>query len=365
MMPPSFSNDGNKTGSGPGRGVPGYHHVVKSVATALRRRCGVRAGDRVILAVSGGCDSVAMARAMAILAVSRKWRLKPVIGHVQHHLRGEESEDDARFAESLAVELELPFIRTDIDVVGEVACGGGSAAGNLESCARRLRYRALNEMAVSCNAAFVATGHHADDQLETLLMRLIRGASVSGLRGIAWRRRPASYRRVTLIRPMLGLTREELIDFLSGLDQRWREDRMNADMRFLRSRLRHEVLPLLRGLRPDVAVRSVDLSDHFRQLHQLLKSEAGRYHERVGRTATGGYIIDRGESRLMPKPVLIMLLRRLCSELGARKDRLGLNALKPVVRAIRDTRGGERTFDLSTGLVIIVRRGEVVVGVKG
>ncbi|MFK7789287.1 MAG: tRNA lysidine(34) synthetase TilS, partial [Phycisphaeraceae bacterium] len=154
-----------------------YHPLVRSVARALRERCDVEPSSAIVVACSGGADSVALLRALAMLAPRRKWQLRVIVGHINHHLRNE-ADDDAAFVEALAGVLSLPFARRDIRPA--------DLPGNLEANARDLRYQSLAEIAKEHGASLIATAHHADDQLETLLMRMLRGSSVAGLRGIAW-----------------------------------------------------------------------------------------------------------------------------------------------------------------------------------
>lgn len=235
-----------------------YHPLVRHVAAGLRRRCGVVEGDAIVLAVSGGADSVALLRAMHLLAPRRTWRLRLVVGHVQHHLR-DDAEHDARFVAALAATLGLPFARRDVHPHHH--------GGNLEATARRQRYAALVQIAAEHDARLIATAHHADDQLETLLMRLVRGTGVRGLRGIAWRHgasRDESARGISVIRPMLAATHDEAVSLLGQLQQTWCEDASNADRTRLRARLRATVTPRLRELHPRVARHAVALADAVR-----------------------------------------------------------------------------------------------------
>lgn len=327
-----------------------YHPLVKAIVRALRRRCGVGQGAKLLVAVSGGSDSVAMLRALAVVAPRRTWRLELVVGHVQHNLRpAEEGEQDDQLVSGLADELGLPLLRADLDIAAE--------GNNVEAAARRQRYEALADMAESCGASFVATGHHGDDQLETMLMRLLRGASVKGMAGIAWRR-PLAGPDLTLIRPMLATDRATVRSFLEVIGQPWREDRTNADLSRWRARLRHDVLPVLRQIRPDAARKAVQLSEHMTQAwHVLVEAidDAVNWVDVEDNVA----VIDRAEARSMPRVVLMGVLRRLLSDAGMSKDKLGRRNLSPIVRAIRDTRGGCRTFDLGAAGKVAVTRNEV------
>lgn len=337
---------------------PAHHRLTRRIAGDLRRHCGLEAGERLLVAVSGGADSVALLRALAALAERRRWRLRLSVAHVQHHLRGDAAEHDARFVEGLARELGLDCHRTDLEpaVAGE--------GRNLEAWARRQRYAALARMADEAGARFIVTAHHADDQLETLLMRLVRGTSVRGLRGIAWRR-AMSEASATLLRPMLGATRAEVLDFLHAVGQPWCEDHTNADVTRDRARLRQVVLPVLHALRDDAPQQAVRLADHARDVHRLVRREVGRQFKRLVRVEAGQWSLPRDEARALPRVVLMGLLRRVLREAGVPGDRLTRAAVGPVAQAVRDGRGGERRFELAGGVRVGVRREGVAVWREG
>lgn len=339
-----------------------YHPLVRAVAKALRQRCGVVPGASIVVACSGGADSVALLRACSLLAGRRKWQLKLIVGHVQHHLR-EEAEDDAHFVEELAEQLSLPYARRDI--------APGEMPGNLEANARALRYKALGEIAAEHAAATIATAHHADDQLETLLMRLLRGASVSGLRGIAWEQKTEQKKvsdtfslfsltdTFSLIRPMLAIDQREILQFLDQLDQPWREDATNADTGRTRAKLRHDILPLLKQLQPDCTTRALELAEHFGDLHALVQQAAD---ETLGDDdASPGVILSRKHARTMNRAVLTERLRQALLDAGVPADRLSRHALLPVILAAQDRTGGERSFGFANHVAIVITRASIAI----
>jgi len=357
--------------------VPFSHHpLVKAVALGLRRRCGVCEGAHVLVAVSGGGDSVALLRALVALKDRRRWRLRLTVGHVQHHLRGESAEADAGFVEELARQLTLPRRRADLELSGE--------SGNVEAAARRGRYRALAEMAQACGAGFIATGHHGDDQLETLLMRVLRGAGTGGMRGIAWQRKlgagirdqgsvvqedrgasppipkPESPTPLTLIRPMLAVTRSQITDYLHAIGQPWREDHTNADVSRWRARLRAEVLPVLEAIRPGAGRKATGFADQLRDVHRVLEEAVGEVMKQVEREGEVSCLV-REACRRMNRAVLSELIRRLLSGAGVPGDRLGGKRVGQVVRAVGDGEGGERAFGFAGGVTVTVTRDRVTV----
>jgi len=204
----------------------------------LRRAWPVEAWgpEGVLVAVSGGADSVALLRGLAAIAEGTSAQL--CVAHLNHGLRGAEGEADAEFVQGLSEELALPAVIGDADVRHEQRGGEG-----MEAAARRVRYRFLRDEAERRGLRYVAVGHTADDQAETVLHRLLRGTGVRGLAGMPRVRTlsPA----VSLIRPLLGCRREELRDYLRSIGQAWREDASNEDPRYTRNRLRKKLIPLL------------------------------------------------------------------------------------------------------------------------
>ncbi len=189
----------------------------------------------VLLAVSGGADSVALLRAMAALKTRGAGRL--CVAHFNHQLR-DGADEDERFVVDLCQRFDLVCETGRHDVEQSATLSGEG----IEETARRVRYAFLSETAGRLGARFVATAHTADDQAETILHRIVRGTGIVGLAGMS-RSRP--FGPVTLLRPLLSIRRHELLEYLSDLGQPFREDPSNADRRFTRNRIRHELLPLL------------------------------------------------------------------------------------------------------------------------
>jgi tRNA(Ile)-lysidine synthase len=195
----------------------------------------------IIVAVSGGADSVALLRSL-----TETYGGRLVVAHFNHGLRGAESEQDAEFVAELAGQLRLPCRAERRDMRAE------ASGRNLEAAARQARYEWLQSVAKSEGLDCVATGHNANDQAETVLFHLLRGTGLTGLRGIARHRRIAA--DVQVIRPLLSANRADIERYLNSLSQPWRQDSSNADRRFRRNRIRHELLPLLeRDFNPRVA----------------------------------------------------------------------------------------------------------------
>jgi tRNA(Ile)-lysidine synthase len=303
------------------------HPFVKAIVDRLADPCVLAPGDRLIIACSGGADSVALALALAAIHDRQPWAFELHLAHIDHQLRGT-SAADAVFVESLASDLNLPCH------VRRVACEP------TEASAREARYAALIEIAREIDADAIATAHHADDQLETMLMRLVRGTSVTGLAGIDPRNLIDG---VPVVRPMLGVTHEQSTAFcrVSGWD--WREDETNAQADRWRNVLRLEALPTLHELRADASTKASEAADALREVRDALDWMI----DRIDTT-------DRTELAQLPVALLGGVIRKRCVAAGVSADRLGGDTLRPILDAIRDGSGESRTFDLAGGAVVNV-----------
>jgi len=217
----------------------------KKLRAALRH-FGVGAQDSIIAAVSGGADSVALLDALVRFQRSEGPPGSIVVAHLNHQLRGEESDEDEAFVRGLADRLELPVFAERVAVAERAK----AEKQNLEAVARRLRYEFLLRVAEARGANVVFTAHTLDDQAETILMRLIRGSGAEGLRGV--HQVITLNDGVNLIRPMLGITRAEVIGHCEHYKLAFRSDSSNFLADFTRNRVRLELLPMLETFNPRV-----------------------------------------------------------------------------------------------------------------
>lgn len=205
--------------------------VFQNFVRLIRSRKLVAPGDKVLLALSGGADSTALL--CLFLEIRSQLDLELAGAHLNHGLRGKESEADAEFVHSLAADYHLPC------VVEELSPGERPKGGNAEARAREQRYRFLQRIGDSLGAHRIALGHTRNDQAETVLLRLLRGSGSLGLAAI-----PVS-RGDRFIRPLLSIEREDLRTYLRSRGVGWREDSSNRDLRFARNKVRHELIPWL------------------------------------------------------------------------------------------------------------------------
>ncbi|MFZ0314900.1 MAG: tRNA lysidine(34) synthetase TilS [Candidatus Korobacteraceae bacterium] len=279
--------------------MPYYSPVHEKVLRYIRDQDLLRAGDRVAAAVSGGADSVALLR--VLLALRSELGIVLAVAHFNHGLRGQSSEADEALVAELATAHGLDFFAGH----GKVSDYASTAKLGIEAAGRELRYRWFTQLAVQQRFDSIATAHTWDDQAETVLLKFLRGAGTRGLAGIypildlsspggsfgakaplqkmavdgAAEAAPLQITvspdvTLRIVRPLLGVSRQEVESYLESLAQSWREDESNLDHRFLRNRLRHELLPLLereynpkiRRLLNDVADTARAEEDYWREL---------------------------------------------------------------------------------------------------
>ena len=281
---------------------------------------------RVAVALSGGSDSMALLHLLRGLAAAGDLQLRGVI-HVNHQLRGDQSEADERFCRDVAVRVGLPMHVERIDVAAERRLAGGS----LEAVARRLRYAALTRGAAALGSDRIAVGHTRDDQAETVLLKLLRGAGATGLGGIY-------PRRGNLVRPLLGMGREELRAWLSAEGHDWREDATNADTTLTRNRIRGELLPYLeQTFAPhvrEILARTADMMrDEAALLDDLASARVVEVVEQVGDMVS----MDRAALNRLP-PALGRRVVRAALRLASGDRWAGLAEVETVLEVARGHR---------------------------
>ncbi|MGA3197622.1 MAG: tRNA lysidine(34) synthetase TilS [Terriglobales bacterium] len=268
------------------------HELATRLLRTIRKQDLLHAGDRVAVAVSGGADSV------ALLCLFEE--LRPDLGivlsvaHVNHKLRGAESDQDEQFVRELAGAHSLDFHAVDAPVNKRQPTEGDAVADSgVEASARKLRYDFFGHLARRESLSRIATAHTLDDQAETVLLRIFRGTGIRGLAGVHPRfclrgpRDDESADPATMshegsraddqpmripgapkvVRPLLGLRRAELRDYLQARGQEWREDSSNEDMRFLRNRVRKQLLPIIADEYGAAAI------EHIAELAEIARAE--------------------------------------------------------------------------------------------
>ena len=258
----------------------------------------------VLVAVSGGADSVALLHALQRMCPPQaEGRL--IAAHYNHSLRGSESEGDELFVRELAAALGVECIveRAPWSKIERVS----------EAEARHIRYEFLRRAAAQCGARYVAFAHTADDQAETILFRLLRGTGIAGLSGMP-RTRPLT-EAVTLIRPLLKVRRHTLRSYLQALAQPYREDSSNLNLRFARNRLRNELLPRLAvEYDPAIVEKLLALGAQAAELAAETKRSAEAVIEKAVEMDSAGFRVYRQRipsfSRQVLREMFVQLWRR-------------------------------------------------------
>jgi tRNA(Ile)-lysidine synthase len=300
-------------------------------------------GSRVLVGVSGGSDSVALALVLRDLSEHGGFSVV-ALAHVNHQLRAEANRDE-EFCRQLAKALNIPIKVETVDVRAYAV----SQRLSIEDAARRLRYECLRRCAVELSADRVAVGHTRDDQAETFLLKLIRGAGMTGLGGIY-------PQRGEVVRPLLDISRSELRGYLTAIGHTWVEDDTNADVTNPRNRIRHRVLPelnLVAGADTSGAIaRAAGLA---REDSQWLDELAESRFRAVVRESASGLDIDAAGLDGEPLPVQRRILLRALRMVSEGRE-IGLDHVEAALAVAAGLTGGA---DVPGGRVEL-RRGKLV-----
>ncbi len=255
------------------------HNLAQPVLNYIRKQDLVGPGDRVGVAVSGGADSIALLR--ILLELRPDLGIVLVLVHVNHLLRGSESDGDEQFVRELSTRFDLPFFSVRRDVKAYAA----EKKISIETAARDLRYGYFKELLRKGEFNKLATAHTLDDQAETVLLKLARGAGTRGLAGIYPKvlvvrseEQRSPHRQSAIVRPLLSIERKNLDRYLAQIHQPWREDSTNAQLHHTRNRIRHEILPrLCTEVNPQVRRTLAEVSEIARAEEEFWQAEVQRH----------------------------------------------------------------------------------------
>jgi len=212
---------------------------LQRTAAEIQKRRLLSRGSKILVAVSGGADSMVLLSLLNSLAKQNRWKIS--VAHFNHRLRGRASDADEQLVVRTAEKLSLPFFCERADVAGFAR----RSKISVEMAARKLRHEFLARTARRQKFSAIALAHHADDQVELFFLRLLRGAGGDGLAGMKWRSPSPADKTIFLVRPLLDFSKHELLEFARETKIRFREDATNFSIDFLRNRIRNELLPLL------------------------------------------------------------------------------------------------------------------------
>src|SRR5436853_1362926 len=304
--------------------------LARRVAEAARTRRLFSRGDRLLVAGSGGPDSVALLSLLTEL--SQSWTLVLWAVHVHHGLRGAESEEDARFVARLCERLGVELINERVDVTGPAR---RRARQSLQEYAREARYAAMQRVGQACGSDKIALGHTADDQAETLLMWMLRGSGTTGLSGIPPTRGPQ------FIRPLLDFSRADIVAYLEAQGLEFREDSSNAKLLYLRNRVRHELLPTLRRFNPALLKVLGRQAEILREEDLCLQQSVSQHLVQMAREdAEGTVAVNRDALLALPLALQRRMVRTLIRQTSGMVKAPTFGAVSAVLDQVIHGRSG-------------------------
>ncbi|MBM3934459.1 MAG: tRNA lysidine(34) synthetase TilS [SAR202 cluster bacterium] len=336
------------------------NRAVVNLESAVRREVAAAglSGSRIVVAVSGGQDSLALLHALS--RQSQKLRIELVCAHLDHGLRGEASAADHTFVAAVAAGLGIPFAGGHANVAAVRKAGGMS----VEEAARAARYAFLTRTARENGAAAVALGHTLDDQAETVLLHILRGSGIAGLRGMALlSEREIEGAAINLLRPMLGLRRADTAAYCQALELAPRLDESNLDTRFTRNRVRLELIPLLETFNPAIRESLARLARSAADIDDFATANARDLLSGVVSPVPGGVSLNRQGLGGLPDALRVVAVRE-----ALRQVRKGLEGIEEAhLDAVLDVAAGRagRSTDLPGGLEAVAGYDEVVISRRG
>lgn len=250
--------------------------------------------NKLLIAVSGGVDSIVLAH------LCKMSKMEFSIAHCNFNLRGEESDADEAFVKDLAENMEVPFFTQSFNTLKFAENAGIS----IQMAARELRYNWFEELSNSMEFDYTLTAHHANDNLETFLINLIRGTGPEGLQGIKDKHRQ-------LIRPLINFSRSEIEEFANTESLKWREDSSNASDKYMRNRIRHHMVPLMQELNPQLLESFAKTQQHLNESMELVEDYMSLLYPKIISRDVFGYALDIAFLKKVPnsKQVLYQLLK--------------------------------------------------------
>lgn len=286
---------------------------LEKLETIAFDNCKLNMKSPILVGVSGGADSLALLEGLNALGFSL------VIAHLDHSLRSE-SRDEAEFVRDFAASKALPFYSQRVDVFAYAK----TESQSIEEAARSLRYQFLFEQARKHHCQAVAVGHHADDQVETILMHFLRGAALPGLIGMPFYQLPSQWDElIPLVRPLLTIWKDEITTFVQSLGLTPCKDQSNWDVKYHRNRIRHELIPTLTDFNPQIKII-------IQRMAEILQEEENYMSEQADKAFIDCLVDQNREQIALSKPVF----ESLPEAVKRRVLRLAVEHLRPGLRNI-------------------------------
>ena len=310
------------------------------IETALREYHLCAPGDCLIVAVSGGADSVAL---LDLLASTTCYSFRLIVAHLNHLLRKEASNSDEQFVKALAERYGLPceVARVEVNKLAQ------TQRLSLEEAGRLARYAFFEKLRQRHHAVAVAVAHHADDQAETLLLRLLRGAGTAGLASMT------HGTAATVIRPLLGVRREELRNHLAQRNIPFHDDASNLDRSFLRNRVRHELLPLLSRYNPAITERLTATATLLHDDEQLLEQITRQVWQQLATKGAGWVALPRGPLQEQATGMRLRLYRTAIVEVAGDLRKIERKHCQAIDHLLQGGQTGARVA-LPKGLTAVI-----------
>ncbi len=307
-------------------------------------------GDRVVVAVSGGPDSVALLHILDSLKEVYGIRLHAA--HLEHGLRGEESVEDMKFVESLCESLSIP-LTTGSEDIGEIAKRDGLS---VEAVARKARYAFLDEVLMETGFTKLATGHNANDQAETVLLNLMRGSGLAGLSGM----KPAMDDRI--VRPLIEARSSEIAAYLKKKNIAYRIDSSNADTRFERNKVRSVLIPLIeKEFNPSIVDSLARTASVFSMVYEFFKEEVNKCMQTAVKTEEGRVTINLEPFNHYPEIVKLFTFHRILRSLEDDAQVISYDTLSALLNVAEKSASGSR-IDIGAGIVALKEFESIVIG---
>lgn len=300
-------------------------NLIEQVLKTVRNYEMIQRHDSVAVAVSGGPDSIFLLHALRNLR--NKLGIKElVVCNLDHCLRGKESRDDTLFVKRVTREMGLAFIHKRSDIKKMKRTGLST-----EEAAREIRYEFLLDAAKDANASVIATGHTLDDQAETILMRFIKGSSFKGMLGVAPTRSEGNIR---IVRPILEICKEDILEYLDGEGIRYRIDRTNLEPVYFRNVVRAEIMPFLERYNPRLKRVLFNLAEHLREDFEFIEDERRSSRRLV---SMKGKIVEilLKDVAVQPRAIQKEIVRDALEKAGGEVKKLSFRHWKEVEQLIR------------------------------
>jgi len=326
--------------------------LIDKVKSTIKKYNMLQKHDRVLVGLSGGADSVTLME--SLLSLKKEYALELFIAHLDHGFRGEESRADSKFCEDLGRKFGIETFCAKIDVPKIVKEKGISP----EEAARQERYGLFAKIARNKKIKKIAVGHTRDDQAETVLMRAIRGAGMTGLGGISPVRDMAGF---TVIRPLIDISRKDIEGFVKSSGLEFRHDSTNDDVVFTRNRIRRELIPYIEDkFNPNVKEVLANMAEALRVENEFLEKYAKRKLKSVSKKSKNGEIaIDIKRFKKQPEAIQKRILRSALEGLKGNLRRLTYQHWREIEELIRN-RPVNSIVDLPGGIDVIKERNSLI-----